>query len=227
MSSYTARDVRDLTKSQLHNLIDETKVCNLEAIGQSVAFVLTESFGYWHNRARAKLCRHFKNQRPSPQRSDKMVDAVCGCLLSGNFYEQFTHQVSKAIRFNPKRDLFLRLAQSGFVFARWMELIHDEWVRNLLENNPKLNLESIARTRRLMNEAVRDCLVTGYEGLKNQGKKGSGNTDPARTSASPPLSPPPLAPASARRGAKQLWGLATSEFFSYRSFLKLGSSPAS
>ena len=94
-----------------------------------------------------------------------MVDAVCGRLLSGNFYEQFTDQLSKAIRFNPKRDLFLRLAQSGFVFARWMEMIHDEWVRNLLENNPKLNLESIARTRRLMNEAVRDCLVTGYEGL--------------------------------------------------------------
>ena len=65
----------------------------------------------------------------------------------------------------PIRDLFLRIAQSGLVFARWTEMIHDEWVRNLLENNPKLNPESIARTRRLMNEAVRDCLVTGYEGL--------------------------------------------------------------
>ena len=65
----------------------------------------------------------------------------------------------------PIRDLFLRIAQSGLVFARWAEMIHDEWVRNLLENNPKMNPESIARTRRLMNEAVRDCLVTGYEGL--------------------------------------------------------------
>jgi hypothetical protein len=64
----------------------------------------------------------------------------------------------------PIRDLFLRIAQSGLVFARWTEMIHDEWVRNLLENNPKLNPESIARTRRLMNEAVRDCLLTGYEG---------------------------------------------------------------
>ena len=65
----------------------------------------------------------------------------------------------------PIRDLFLRIAQSGLVFARWTEMIHDEWVRNLLENNPKMNPENIARTRRLMNEAVRDCLVTGYEGL--------------------------------------------------------------
>jgi hypothetical protein len=36
--------------------------------------------------------------------------------------------------------------------------------------------------------------------------------DPSRTSALPPSPPPPLAPASGRRGAKHLWGLATSEF---------------
>jgi hypothetical protein len=43
----------------------------------------------------------------------------------------------------PIRDLFLRIAQSGLVFARWTEMIHDEWVRNPLENNPKLNPESM------------------------------------------------------------------------------------
>jgi predicted nucleic acid-binding protein len=67
----------------------------------------------------------------------------------------------------PIRDLFLRLAQSRLVFAHWTEMIHDEWVRNLLENNPSLSPENIARTRRLMNAAVRDCLVTGYEVLIN------------------------------------------------------------
>jgi predicted nucleic acid-binding protein len=67
----------------------------------------------------------------------------------------------------PIRDLFLRLAQSGLVFARWTEMIHDEWVRNLLKNNPEMNPENIARTRRLMNAAVRDCIVTGYERLIN------------------------------------------------------------
>jgi hypothetical protein len=36
--------------------------------------------------------------------------------------------------------------------------------------------------------------------------------DPSRTSALQPSPPPPLAPASGRRGAKHLWGLATSEF---------------
>jgi hypothetical protein len=67
----------------------------------------------------------------------------------------------------PIRDLLLRIAQSGLVFARWTELIHDEWVRNLLENNTKMNPESIARTRRLMNEAVRDCLVSASPGLSH------------------------------------------------------------
>jgi predicted nucleic acid-binding protein len=65
----------------------------------------------------------------------------------------------------PLRDLFIRLAQAGLVRARWTETIHDEWVRNVLKDNARLSTERIARTRTLMNEAVRDCLVTGYEDL--------------------------------------------------------------
>lgn len=65
----------------------------------------------------------------------------------------------------PLRDLFIRLAQTGIVRAKWTETIHDEWVRNVLKDNPQLTAERIARTRTLMNDAVRDCLVTGYEDL--------------------------------------------------------------
>src|SRR5580704_272854 len=65
----------------------------------------------------------------------------------------------------PLRDLFIRLAQAGLVRARWTETIHDEWTRNVLEDNPRISAERLARTRNLMNEAVRDCLVTGYEEL--------------------------------------------------------------
>src|SRR5712691_1990601 len=65
----------------------------------------------------------------------------------------------------PLRDLFIRVAQAGLVRARWTDAIHDEWLRNLLDNNPQLTPERLARTRTLMNEAVRDCLVTGYEDL--------------------------------------------------------------
>ena len=65
----------------------------------------------------------------------------------------------------PLRDLFLRLGQVGLVRPRWTEMIHDEWIRNLLRDNPQLSPERLARTRSLMNEALRDCLVTGYEEL--------------------------------------------------------------
>jgi predicted nucleic acid-binding protein len=65
----------------------------------------------------------------------------------------------------PLRDLFIRLAQTGLVRAKWTETIHDEWIRNVLEDNPQLSAERLTRTRNLMNEAVRDCLVTGHEDL--------------------------------------------------------------
>lgn len=65
----------------------------------------------------------------------------------------------------PMRDLFIRLAQAGLVRARWTEAIHEEWMRNVLKDNPHLSAERLARTRTLMDEAVRDCLVTGYEEL--------------------------------------------------------------
>ena len=49
--------------------------------------------------------------------------------------------------------------------ARWTQTIHDEWFRNVLNDNPQLTPERLERTRNLMNEAVRDCLVTGHEEL--------------------------------------------------------------
>lgn len=65
----------------------------------------------------------------------------------------------------PIRDLFIRIAQVGLVRARWTEAIHDEWVRNVLEDHPNLSPDRLARTRSLMNEAVRDCLVIDYDDL--------------------------------------------------------------
>jgi len=65
----------------------------------------------------------------------------------------------------PLRDLLIRVAQTGLVRARWTQAIHDEWMGNVLKSNPQLSTERLARTRTLMDEAVRDCLVTGHEDL--------------------------------------------------------------
>jgi predicted nucleic acid-binding protein len=65
----------------------------------------------------------------------------------------------------PLRDLLMRLAEVGLVHARWTDTIHDEWIRNVLADNSRVTPERLARTRVLMNDAVRDSLVTGYEDL--------------------------------------------------------------
>lgn len=63
------------------------------------------------------------------------------------------------------RDLLIRIAQAGLVQARWSDQILDEVFGNLTANRPDLDPQKLDRTRELMNRAVRDCLVTGYEPL--------------------------------------------------------------
>lgn len=67
----------------------------------------------------------------------------------------------------PLRSYLMYLANTGLFRARWTDQIHDEWIRNLLKNNPDLDPEKIERTKQLMNKNVPDCLVVGYEPLIN------------------------------------------------------------
>lgn len=65
----------------------------------------------------------------------------------------------------PLRDLLMRLALTDMFRARWTNDIHEEWMSNLLANRPDLTRQQLERTRDLMNDNVRDCLVSGYEDL--------------------------------------------------------------
>jgi len=65
----------------------------------------------------------------------------------------------------PLRDLLIRLARTGIFRARWTHEIHEEWIRNLLAKRKDLTAEQLSRTRSLMDAAVPDCLVKGYEPL--------------------------------------------------------------
>jgi|SRR5450755_939737 predicted nucleic acid-binding protein len=66
---------------------------------------------------------------------------------------------------NTLRDLLIRIAQAGMVQARWTNEILDEMLRALSKNRPGIAPAKRDRLRRLMNAAVRDCLVSGYEPL--------------------------------------------------------------
>ena len=59
----------------------------------------------------------------------------------------------------PLRDLLMHLALSDLYRARWSDMIHDEWTRNVLVSRPDLTQEQLNRTRQLMNAHVRDSLV--------------------------------------------------------------------
>lgn len=65
----------------------------------------------------------------------------------------------------PLRSYLMYLANTDLFRARWTDQIHDEWIRNLQENNPGLDPVRLERTKQLMNANVPDCLVTGYEPL--------------------------------------------------------------
>jgi PIN domain len=62
----------------------------------------------------------------------------------------------------PLRDILIEAARSGLYRARWTEQIHDEWTRSLLVRRPELGAR-LERKRRLMNEAVDGCVVSGFE----------------------------------------------------------------
>lgn len=63
----------------------------------------------------------------------------------------------------PLRDLLLRLALTDLYRARWTDRIHEEWIGTLLSRRSDLSRDQLQRTRELMDRAVPDSLVTGYE----------------------------------------------------------------
>ena len=65
----------------------------------------------------------------------------------------------------PVRDLLMQLVTTQLFRARWTEHIHDEWTRSVLAERTDLSPTVLQRTRDLMNTAVPDCLVAGYDGL--------------------------------------------------------------
>lgn len=63
------------------------------------------------------------------------------------------------------RDLLIRLGLTGLYQPKWSATIEDEWQRNLLANRTDLTPEQIQRTATLMNTAVPDAMITGFEPL--------------------------------------------------------------
>jgi hypothetical protein len=63
------------------------------------------------------------------------------------------------------RDLLLRLAITDLFRAHWSADIHREWISAVLRERPDIGRDKLENVRQLMDENIRDCLVTGYEPL--------------------------------------------------------------
>lgn len=65
----------------------------------------------------------------------------------------------------PLRSFLIHLAMTDLYRARWSQLIHDEWMRNLLEQRSDLTWAQLERVRDLMDKHTRDAVVSGFEPL--------------------------------------------------------------
>ncbi|MBW1907721.1 MAG: hypothetical protein JRJ24_21035 [Deltaproteobacteria bacterium] len=63
------------------------------------------------------------------------------------------------------RDLLIRFSARGLVRVRWTDHILDECCHSLRSNRPEISEEQGQRMRKLMCDAVPDCIITGYEPL--------------------------------------------------------------
>lgn len=99
------KPAENYSKSELDRLIREFKAGDRAAEFECINFVLGESFGVWHGRARAKICRNLKNHAPDAGLSARLVEKVIWRLENGEFSEQFKDQLTMAIRFAPDRML--------------------------------------------------------------------------------------------------------------------------
>ena len=52
--------------------------------------------------------------------------------------------------------------RTALVESRWSDEIHDEWMRNLLANEPRLTRARLEATRDLMDRVLPQARVTGY-----------------------------------------------------------------
>lgn len=64
------------------------------------------------------------------------------------------------------RDLVVELARTGLLRAKWTARIHAEWINAVVRDRPELDRARLERVAELMNSAVLDCLVTGFESLE-------------------------------------------------------------
>jgi hypothetical protein len=90
-------DYESFSPWDLYSLANKLLLNDRAAIDGCVDFVLAESKGKWHGRARAMMCRRLKHCEIREEQRRQLVACIIGRLSFGNFSEQFKDQLRFAI----------------------------------------------------------------------------------------------------------------------------------
>jgi hypothetical protein len=94
-----------VTKRELHAWADALASCEPVAVQRCVDFVVAETKGLWHGRARALMCRRLKHCAMGRAHRSALVTCILERLESGQFSEQFKDQLRLALHLDPQRTL--------------------------------------------------------------------------------------------------------------------------
>jgi hypothetical protein len=92
-----------LSKVELHALADGLLEPEPWVVERCVAFVLAETQGLWHGRARAMMCRRLKHCDLGRTHRTDLLSCIISRLSNGSFSEQFKDQLRLAMHLDlPK-----------------------------------------------------------------------------------------------------------------------------
>ncbi len=85
------------SRQELHVLADGLLQPEPWVVERCVEFILAETQGLWHGRARALMCRRLKHCSLSRTHRTQLVACIAGRLEKGMFSEQFKDQLRLAM----------------------------------------------------------------------------------------------------------------------------------
>lgn len=118
-----------LTKPELHALADALHACEPHTVQRCVDFILAETKGLWHGRARALMCRRLKHCALGRTHRTALVGCITQRLREGNFSEQFKDQLRLALHLDPQRTV--AACQEGLQNPKPYVRRYAEWALSL------------------------------------------------------------------------------------------------
>lgn len=103
MSQTNLKELEALDKGGLYDLATDLVAKEAGAVEKCVDFILADTKGIWHGRARAMMCRRLKHCEIDPKLRQRLVTCITDRLASGRFSEQFRDQLRLAIHLDRKR----------------------------------------------------------------------------------------------------------------------------